>query len=120
MVDDRKQTIGTWAEILAMDTKAASCAFYYAVASPLPSADDQSRTPQGSGLTPAQDQQLKDGTLHEFVRSVAVNGMTVEQAERRVEDSYGEFYDAAQKDYQGTYQTAEKVGKVWDGSNWSG
>lgn len=110
--------MATKIEILSITPSYAGVALYYVVSAPMAQANDQSREAAGN-LSGAELQALKDGTLHELVKTLSLSGMTKTQAKVRIESSWPEREEEANKDYQRKYRDTDLIGKTFDGSSWS-
>ncbi len=106
-------------ELLSISPGSAGVALYYPVASPIVAANDPSRTPAGTRLSPQEKQDLKDGTLFELVKSVSLSGMSKAQAKDHIEGLWENRKAEAKVAYAMLYRDADLVGKVYDGTSWS-
>jgi len=105
-------------EILEMTTSVRA-AFYYPVPPSvwLSGSVDQSRTPAGNRLSPAEVQELKDGTIHELI-FVADRpaGTTTSQVQAKLEVEWDKAKGRAKADYVNQYGA---VGTAYDGGSWT-
>lgn len=106
-------------EILALGDRFVRAAFYYPVdpADWLEGAEDQSRQPTGTRLSPDEVQALKDGELIESV--VLLNkgqGVPMQTIKNLLETRYQAEQATALREYAQAYSGA---GLAWDGTDWS-
>ncbi len=106
-------------EILDLTPERASLAFYYVIASPIVAAADTTRTPAGTRLSAAEQQDLKDGTLFELRMTATISGLSKADARTRVEALWSDHEVEALRTYNRLYAAADLVGKAWDGAAWS-
>ena len=106
-------------EILSLTSQQVSLALYYPATNPIAEAADANRTPAGTRLSVQEQQDLKDGTLIELLKSVKILHKTKAQARARVEAVWEESADLAQFQYQATYRNADLIGKAFNGTVWS-
>ena len=98
-------------EILNMDTQ-VQAAFYYVV-TPLPAAEDQTRNPSGTSLPPNEIQDLRDGTVYEYLFTIPGNGDAVHQIQTRLQSAWLGNRQRATQEYSAKYIGS---GMYYDGS----
>ena len=101
-------------EIIDLTSSKVIAAFYYTM-SPLPLADDQSRVPQGTRLSDQQKQDLKDGSLYEYMYENEATG-NMNSLENKLENAYNAHSNKADQEYIDKYGG---VGWAYDGNSWS-
>ncbi len=111
--------MGTKIEILALTPERASLAFYYIIASPIAAADDPTRTPAGTRLSVAEQQDLKDGKLFEVLMSATIGGLSKAAARTVVQTMWVDHEAEALVAYTRLYSRADLIGMAWDGARWS-
>ncbi len=111
--------MATKIEILALTPERASLAFYYVIASPIAAADDPTRTPAGTRLSVAEQQDLKDGKLFEMLMSATIGGLSKTAARTVVQTMWSDHEAEALISYNNLYARADLVGMAWDGASWS-
>lgn len=106
-------------EILTMAPQSVSVALYYPITNVIAEANDPSRTAAGTRLSATELQNLKDGTLFEFVQSVSINRLSKSEAKAYIEGLWDARQIEALAEYQASYRDANLIGKAFDGVNWS-
>jgi hypothetical protein len=99
-------------EILTMDTQ-VHAAFYYVMDDPLPAAEDQTRDPAGNALSPEEIQDLRDGTVYEYLFTMPGSGDNVTQIQSKLQAQWLGNRQRANKEYAEKYIGA---GMYYDGS----
>lgn len=105
-------------EILEQSGTEVRTAFYYPVPPQqyLPGSDDQTRVPEGTVLSPAEIQDIKDGRLYEYVKIFPARNLTSQQIRDKLVTRYPiERTDAAAK-YRELYSS---LGSWYDGTSWN-
>ena len=111
--------MATKIEILALTPERASLAFYYVIAAPIAAAIDSTRTPAGTRLSVAEQQDLKDGNLFEMLMSATISGLSKAAARTVVEAMWSDHEAEALLAYTRLYARADLIGMAWDGTSWS-
>lgn len=111
-------------EILSVQPTNITVALYYPVPADIQStaANDQSRTPAGNGLSTAEVQELKDGTLFEYIKTMDPQSMSLNEAKQAAETLWSDSRHEAKSEYMRLYSyinIPNVVGKTWDGTTWS-
>lgn len=111
--------MATKIEILSITVNAVSLALYYPIASPIAAGSDPTRAPAGTRLSAQEEQDLKDGTLFELVKTISLSGMSKVQAKAHIEGLWENRKAEAKAAYAALYRDADLVGKAFDGTVWS-
>lgn len=104
-------------EILQITNK-VKAAFYYPVPPALfqPASVDPSRLPAGTRLSASEIQDLKDGTLYEYIiDEVKPNNVTVAEIQNKLIQLYNSRKSDAATRYTRAYSSD---GLAWDGIDW--
>ena len=110
--------MSTLIEITDISSDEVRALFYYSIdpADYLPASEDQSRQPDGSGLSPQEIVDLKLGTLIEYVFTDRNNGKDMDKIQKDLEKEYPKEEQAAMDKYSNDFSG---VGSTWNGSVWS-
>jgi hypothetical protein len=111
-------------EILSVQPTGITVAFYYPVPANIQStaANDQARVPAGNGLSAAELQELKDGTLFEHIKTLDPQSMSLNEVKQAIENLWSDSIHEAKSAYMQLYSyinLPNAVGKTWDGTTWS-
>ena len=106
-------------ELLSILPQSVLVALYYPIATPIAAANDQNRTSAGMRFSAQEQQDLKDGTLFELVKSVSINRLTKAQTKSYIEGLWADRKAEAEAGYAALYRDADLAGKAFDGTSWS-
>lgn len=103
-------------EVLEVTKSTAKVAFYYPSPS-LSGAVDNSRTPAGSSLTTDEIQQLRAGTLVEFVTELQIP-TDIKPAQDLLQKEWAGFRSRILDRHQKKHTGKSLNGLSWDGTRW--
>lgn len=112
--------MATRVEIIAITSRTVTAAFYFLIAGgdQIAGANDPSRTAAG-GLGGQELTDLQSGALHEIVETHPTGSATRVQIASKLADRWGALEGTALVHYVETYDRAQDIGKVWNGTDWS-